>query len=118
METEFELTEQDFRYLFENASDAMWVHDMEGNLLDGNKAFEKLSGYSLRERSSLNVTQLLSDESLALAREVRHKLLNGEELEQPYEQRFILRDGTTRIVKMASSPAIINGEVKGFQRMN
>ena len=117
METKFELTEQDYRYLFENASDAMWVHDMEGNFLDGNKAFEKLSGYTLEEWARLNVTQFLSDESLALARGVRRKLLNGEELEQPYEQRFIRKKGAIRIVKMATSPVIINGEVKGFQHI-
>jgi len=117
METKFELTEQDYRYLFENASDAMWVHDMEGNLLDGNKAFEKLSGYTSKEWAGMNITQLLSDESLALAREVRCKLLNGEGLEQPYEQRFITKDGATRIVKMATSPVIINGEVRGFQHV-
>ena len=117
MATEFELTNQDYRYLFENASDAMWVHDMKGDFLGGNKAFEKLSGYTLEEWAGKNITEFLTDESLALAREVRHKLINGEELEQPYEQRFILRDGTTRIVKMATSPVIINGEVKGFQHI-
>ena len=45
MERKFKLTEQDYRYLFENASDAMWVHDVEGNFLDANKAFEILRRY-------------------------------------------------------------------------
>ncbi len=67
METRFELTEQDYRYLFENASDAMWVHDMEGNFLDANRAFERLSGYTLEEWTGINVTQFLSGEALALA---------------------------------------------------
>jgi len=115
MKTKFKLTEQDYRYLFENASDAMWVHDMKGYFLDGNKAFEKLSGYTLEELAGKNITEFLDDESLALAKEVRRKLLNGEELKKPYEQRFILKDGTTRIVKMSISPIIIDGEVKGFQ---
>jgi len=117
METRFELTEQDYRYLFENASDAMWVHDMRGNLLDGNKAFEKLSGYAIEEWTGINVTQLLSDESLVLAEEVRRKLLNGEELEQSYEQRLVTKGGATRIVKMTTSPVIINGKVRGFQHV-
>ena len=115
METKFELTEQDYRYLFENASDAMWVHDMEGNFLDANRAFERLSGCTLEEWAHINVTEFLSDEALALAREVRRKLLSGEEPKQPYEQRFILKDGTIRLVKMVTSPVIINGKVKGFQ---
>jgi len=117
MKTKFELTGQDYRYLFENASDAMWVHNMEGNFLDANRAFERLSGCTLEEWAGMNVTQFLSDEALAKAREIQRKLLNGEEPEQPYEQRFILKDGTIKIVKMATSPVIINEEVKGFQHV-
>jgi len=116
METKFELTEKDYRYLFENASDAMWVEDMEGNFLDGNRALEKLSGYTLEELAGKNITQFLSNESLALAKEVEHKLLMGEEFEQPYEQRFLVKGGRTRIVKMTTNP-IVNGEVKGFQNV-
>ncbi len=115
METKFELSEQDYRYLFENASDAMWVQDMEGNFLDGNRALEKLSGYTLEELAGKNITQFLSDEFLALAKEVQRRLLAGEDIDQPYEQRFLVKGGRTRIVKMATNPIIINGEVKGFQ---
>ena len=117
METRFELSEEDYRYLFENASDAIWVHDMGGNLVDANKAFEKLSGYTLGEWAGMNCTQFLCDESLALTREVQRKLLNGEDLEQPYEQRFIAHDGATRIMKTATSLVIVNGEIKGFQHI-
>jgi len=112
--TKFRLTEQNYRYLFENASDAMWVHDMEGNIIDANKADEILSGYSRDELIGMNATRFLTDESLALAREVRRKLLSGEELEQPYEQRLVRKDGTVRIVNIATSPFMVDGEVKGF----
>ena len=117
METKFELTEKDYRYLFENASDAMWVEDMKGNFLDGNRALEKLSGYTLEELAGKNITQFLSDEFLALAKEVQSRLLTGEDIDQPYEQRFLVKGGRTRIVKMATNPIIINGEVKGFQHI-
>jgi len=117
MEAKFELTEQDYRYLFENANDAMWVHDMEGTILDGNKAFEKLTGYSLKEWGSMNIKQFLTAEFLDVAGEVKRKLLNGEAAEQPYEQRLIRKDGAVRIIKMATSPVIINGKVRGFQHV-
>jgi len=117
MEPRFKLTEQDYRYLFENASDAMWVHDMKGYFLDGNRAFEKLSGYTRDEWIVKNLAEFLSDKSLALAREVRRKLLMGEEIRQPYEQRFIVKDGTIRIVKMATSLVITEGKVRGFQHV-
>jgi len=117
MEAKFQLTEKDYRYLFENASDAMWVQDMEGNFLEGNRALEKLSGYTLEELVGKNITQFLSDEFLALAKEAQRRLLGGEHISQPYEQRFLVRGGRTRIVKMATNPIMINGEVKGFQHV-
>jgi PAS domain S-box-containing protein len=117
VEAKFELTEQDYRYLFENASDAMWVHDMEGNILDGNRAFEKLTGYTLQEWAGMNMKQFLTEEFLDLARGVKRKLFNGEAIQQPYEQRLIKKGGTIRIMKMATSPVIIKGKIRGFQHV-
>ena len=117
MKTKFELIEQNYRYLFENASDAMWVHDIDGNIVDANKADERLSGYTREELIGMNVTRFLTGESLTVAREVRRRLLVGEDVEQPYEQELLGKDGAIRIVKMATSLVIIDGEVKGFQHV-
>jgi len=114
MEATFKLTEQNYRYLFEHANDAMWVHDMDGNIIDANQADEIISGYSRDELIGCNAARFLTQESLDLAREVRRKLLSGEELVQPYEQRLVRKDGTIRIVNIVTSPVIIDGEAKGF----
>ncbi len=111
------LTEPNYRHLFDNASDAMWLHDMDGNFVDANKAFARLSGYAPDELIGLNAVRLLSGESLAKAREIRRRLLQGEELEQPYEQHLITKQGIVRIVKMSTSPVIMDGEVRGFQHV-
>jgi len=117
MGTKFELTEQNYRYLFENASDAMWVHDMDGIIVDANKADETLGGYTREELIGVDIKKFLDEEALNLARELRCQLLAGEEIEQPYERKIIRKDGTMRIVKMATSLVIIDGEVKGFQHV-
>ncbi len=117
VEAGFELTEQNYRYLFENASDAIWVHDMKGNILDANSVCEKLTGFTRREYLAKNVKDFLTGESLDLAREVQRKLLNGEEISQPYEQRLVRKDGTVRTMKMATSLVIVNGEPRGFQHI-
>jgi len=118
MKKGFELTEQNYRYMFENATDAMWVHDMKGNILDANKAFGKLTGYSREEFLGMNVMRfLVSGESVDVAREVRRRLLGEEDIEQPYEQRYIRKDGTAGIMRMTSSPLIVDGEVIGFQHV-
>ena len=118
METKFKLTEQNYRYLFENASDAIWVHDLKGNVTTANKAFEKLTGYTPEEFVGTDIMRLcVSEECLKVAREVQQRLLNGEDIEQPYEQRLLRKDGTARIMKVATSLITINGEVKGFQHI-
>jgi len=117
METRFELTEQNYRYLFDNASEAIWVHDIKGDILVANKACEKLTGYTRDELVGTNITTFLTEEFLDTAREVKQKLLEGEAIEQLYEQRLVRKDGTTRIVKMATSLLIIEGEVAGFQNI-
>jgi len=117
MKEKFELTEKDYRYLFENASDAMWVHDADGSILDGNRAFENLTGYTLHEWVNLNIKQFLTEEFLNLARGFKRKLMDGESIQQPYEQRLIKKGGTMRLMKMATSPVIIDGELRGFQHV-
>ena len=97
MNTKFRLTEKDYRYLFENSNDAMWVHDLEGNLVDANKAFARLHGVSVDDWSQIKVKEYLSKETLALSREIKRKLLNNEEFEQPYMQRFTTTDGRIRL---------------------
>jgi len=118
METKLKLTEKHYRYLFENASDAMWVHDMRGNIMDINKACEKLTGYNREELIGMNIRDfLVSREYLDLAREIRRKLLAGEDITQPYEQRLLRKDGAVRMLNIATSPVILDGKVRGFQHV-
>jgi len=117
MRTKFELPEQSYKYLFENVSDAIWVHDVMGNIMAANKACGKLTGYTREELLGTNVKKFLTDKSLGLAREVQGRLLNGESLEEPYEWKLLRKDGVSRIAKIASSVVIVEKEVKGFQHI-
>ena len=49
-EREMSVSAQKYRYLFENASDAIWVQDVDGLFLDGNRAFEKLTGFKMNRQ--------------------------------------------------------------------
>ena len=117
MKTKFKLTEQNYRYLFDNASEAIWVHDIKGDILVANRACEKLTGYNRDELTGMNVVRFLTEEFLDTAREVRRKLLKGEAIGQPYEQRLVRKDRTIGIVKMATSLVIIDEQVVGFQNI-
>src|SRR5918912_3220793 len=50
-------SEERYRELFENARDAMYVHDLKGNYVRVNKAAERLSGYTREELVGRNFWQ-------------------------------------------------------------
>jgi PAS domain S-box-containing protein len=114
---ELKTSEERYRQLFENAHDAIWIHDLEGNFVTVNRATEKLSGYSQEELSRMNVKSFLSEESLELAHQIRKKLLNNEMVEQPYEQHFFRRDGSEVYVQLATSLVLDKGKPVAFQHI-
>jgi PAS domain S-box-containing protein len=111
------VSERNYRELFENASDAIWVHDLSGTIIAANKADEKLSGFTLQELLGKNVREFLTDESLNKAREVRPKLLAGEEIARPYEQRLVNKDGNHVIIQLSTSLITKDGQPWAFQNI-
>jgi len=110
-------SEEKYRELFENALDAIWLHDLEGNIIAANRATEKLSGYTIEKLIKMNVRGFLYEESLDLAGQVRSKLLANEPVSQPYEQHLIRRDGSEIFVQLATSLVFEKGEPVAFQHI-
>ena len=110
-------SEANYEELFNNASDAIWVHDLEGKIIIANRACEKLTGYSPSELIGKNVSQFLSPEALALARDIKFNLMRGEILDQRYEQHLIRKDKAKVIVELATSIVKINDVLNAFQNI-
>lgn len=114
---ELRASEQRYRGLFESADDAIWLHDMDGNIVAANKASEKLTGYTTKELATMNVKSFLSPESLSLAGQIRDKLVRNETVAQPYEQRLVRKDGSEAIIQLASSMVLNRDEPIMFQHI-
>jgi PAS domain S-box-containing protein len=110
-------SEKHYRELFETAHEAIWVHDLEGNILSANKAAEKLTGFTVEELHSINVKIFLSQEALLLARDVRNQLFQGQDAVQPYEQKIIRKDGTGATLMLTTNLVTSNGQPRGFQNI-
>jgi PAS domain S-box-containing protein len=110
-------SEKSFRALFEGAYDAIWVHDLEGNIQTANKAAAELSGYPLEELLMMNVKSFLGDESLNLAREVGRRLTQNQYVYTPYELRLIKKDGSEAICMVSTNLITSDGEPQGFQNI-
>jgi PAS domain S-box-containing protein len=114
---ELRISEEKYRELFENAHDAIWVHDLQGNITLANRACGELSGYPVAELIGKNVSMFLMPEALALAREIKERLLRGEAIEQRYEQRLKRKDGSEASLQLATSPVFSGGELVAFQHI-
>src|SRR4030042_53456 len=102
MSEQLKRSEANYRELFQNASDAIWIHDLEGNILEANEAVEKITGFSIEELSSRKVSDFLTPHGLDIAKDVKGKLLAGEKIEGRYIQRIIRNDGKEIIVELAT----------------
>jgi len=111
------VSEKTYRDLFENANEAIWVHDLEGKIRAANPATARLTGYEREELIGKVASDFLSEKNLDIAREIRRKLLAGEVPDQPYDQRLIKKDGSEAIIKIASSLISSDGQPVGFQHV-
>lgn len=110
-------SEAEYRELFENASDAIWIHDLEGKIIQANKATEKLNGYSLPEMIGRNVTSFLSEDGRTLARDIKEKLLGGQPVSSMYEQRLYRKDGSEAVVELTTRLITRGGKPVAFQNI-
>ena len=110
-------SEKSFRTLFEGAYDAIWSHDLDGNIQTANQAAAKLSGYPLEELLKMNVKSFMDVDSLERAREVGRRLTQRRYVESPYELRMIRQDGTKAICMVSTH--LISGDSgpRGFHNI-
>jgi len=114
---DMKLARQDYEELFTNASDAIWVHSLDGAITLVNKTCEKLTGYPVSELPGKNVRDFLTPETLFIARQVKDKLLRGEMMEHRYEQRLIKKDGSEAIMQLTTRLIVSDGKPQAFHNM-
>jgi PAS domain S-box-containing protein len=107
-------SEERYRELFENARDAMYVHDLEGTYISINHAAEKLSGYLREEIVGHNFVEFVAAEHI---KQVRERFCNklATKGETTYEVEIVARDGRRVPVEVSSRAIYENGVIVGVQ---
>lgn len=108
-------SERDYREIFENASDSIWVQNLSGEIIVANKATELLTGYSAEELTGMNAISFLPEEDYSLAGQVRGRLVENKPVAQPFEQHLIRKDGTEAILMLTTNLKTENGNPVAFQ---
>lgn len=109
-------SEERYRELFENAKDAIYVHDLEGTYLSINRAAEKLSGYAREEIIGHNFRDFVAPEHARYVRDSFWKKL-AQQGETTYEVEVIAKDGRRVPIEISSRAIYENGMLVGVQGM-
>jgi PAS domain S-box-containing protein len=91
-------SEARYKELFNSASDALYIRDLAGNILEVNKAMSEITGYSDEELTHMNISQILTPESFGITMERQQRQLKGEVGSQRYELELIREDETRAII--------------------
>ena len=113
MEEALRESQERLRALIENAPDAIYVNDLSGNFVDGNRKAEELIGYSREELIGKNFFEagILPEEYIPKALEALEKGLRGEPT-GPDEFELITKDGSRVFVEVTSIPVASGGTVE------
>ena len=111
------ISEQRYRELFEYAHDAIWLHDLDDNIVIANRACVRLTGYGLQELCDLKATRLLSPDSLNTTRDIKSGLLKGDDTGYFGEVKLVKKDGSEAFVQLASSLIYSDGHPSVFQHI-
>ncbi|UTB32277.1 MAG: PAS domain S-box protein [Methanobacterium sp. ERen5] len=77
VEIELKNSENKFRALVENASDALFVHDFKGKIIDLNKKASESLGYTREELLQMNIIDIENDHDLKSAQNAWKKIKRG-----------------------------------------
>ncbi|MBN2018334.1 MAG: PAS domain S-box protein [Candidatus Cloacimonetes bacterium] len=108
-------SEEQFRDLFENANDVIWLSDLEGKYLMVNRMFEAFLGYSKEELEGKQSIFTIKKEEREESIKNYRKAVKGEYIE--YETNVICKDGSVRMFWLKLRPIYDNGKVVFVQGM-
>ena len=107
-------SEERYRELFENARDAIYVHDLAGNYTSINRAAERLSGYDREEILGHNFSEFIAREHIDQARDCLFAKL-ARSGETTYEVEVLAKDGRRVPIEVSSRAIYENGVMVGVQ---
>lgn len=106
-------SEEKYRSLIEQASDAIFINDISGYLLDVNESACVMLGYTKEELCTKNVTDLYAEEQLETKPIMYKELLNDEQT--LIERNMLHSDGTLISVEITAK-MIADGRIVAIVR--
>lgn len=100
MEKALRLAEDRYRRLYDNMRDGMVTVDMDGKIVECNRAFRKMLGYDEAELFRLTRDDIAPGQWHAREREVMARQVMPKGYSEMYEQEYVREDGTVFPVEL------------------
>lgn len=110
-------SEERYRELFENAHDAIWLHDLQETIIATNKSFVRLTGYNPEESGSIKASHLLAEGCQDDVKDIEDSQLRGEAMGRLSEVTLIKKDKSEVSIQLSTSPVFRNGQLVAFQHI-
>jgi PAS domain S-box-containing protein len=107
-------SEERYRELFDNASDAIFVCDSAGVLQQVNQAFVSLTGCRRDEIEGRDLGNFLAPTSPTRAPGLRERSVCAGR-QSTAEVHLLAKDGHARVLDVTTRPMLVGGAVTGFQ---
>lgn len=113
-------SEQKYRDLFDNSTDLIYTHDLQGNLTSVNEAVTGILGYTPEECRGPNVTQIVGSDFERLFHLGPDASCTGDtDRAGPYEVAIRAKDGrlvwlevTSRLIRQGGNPVGVHGTAR------
>ena len=106
-------SEEKYRSLIEQASDAIFINNIQGQLLDVNESASALLGYTKEELCKKSLPDLYTKEELIIRPIMYKELINGE---QTLLERHILHKNGSLIPVEIAAKMVADGRIVAFVR--
>jgi two-component system sensor histidine kinase/response regulator len=108
-------SETRYRAIFENASDAIYTHDLRGVLTSVNPAAVRVTGYGIDELVGMNIVQLLAPQSAERLRRTFRNAPAAEWVNTRLELEIVAKDGRMVVVEVRPQLMFEDGRPVGVQ---
>jgi PAS domain S-box-containing protein len=109
------ISEERYRGLFENSSDAIFVCSTAARIISVNRACERLTGYAQKELTSTTIYELFSGISQEKVRQLFSDKMERMTVGGTEEVRLTRKDGAEAFIELRISPLLRGDEVIGLQ---
>lgn len=111
------VSEEKYREIVENAYDAIWLHDLQQNIITANNSLVRLTGYTLEELRGKKAGDIFAEGCVDNIKNIEDPILRGEAMTNLSEVTMVKKDGAEATVQLATNPVFRNGELVAFQHI-